>query len=370
MKKSILTILRIIAISIPFLLFSSLLSPVLKACPPNLSAMDETFYASLQKNTETKKVTVSIFPFQDGTPGAQNPDLLAHSFSFIFNDLLEAYMDVGILHPFVTMEATKDINQESLFDEVVMGDTAATLNTTYALFGLFQKLPQNQVRYFVKIFDVKQKKLVGTILEFTTSEDNIFFATVNEAVGKVAKTMGLGKISKGVQEAYLKTAPTYEGFRFYIKGMKSSAKYNKTSLEVSNAWFEKASNTGYSFAPTWREWARVHFMLSQIKKQEGLDFFSNYAEGERLYNLYDKRKKHTPTSLNPARFIEAAKAYASGLSLLQSGSAQAYDKLLQATKLVPEDALAQNFLKEAAIKSGKTAPEADSIVGAIAPCVP
>ena len=226
------------------------------------------------------------------------------------------------------------------------------------------------MRYFVKIFDVKQKKLVGTILEFTTSEDNIFFATVNEAVGKVAKTMGLGKISKGVQEAYLKTAPTYEGFRFYIKGMKSSAKYNKTSLEVSNAWFEKASNTGYSFAPTWREWARVHFMLSQIKKQEGLDFFSNYAEGERLYNLYDKRKKHTPTSLNPARFIEAAKSYASGLSLLQSGSAQAYDKLLQATQLVPEDALAQNFLKEAASKSGKTAAEADSIIGAISPCIP
>ena len=302
MKKSILTILRIIAISIPFLLFSSLLSPVLKACPPNLSAMDETFYSSLQKNTETKKVTVSIFPFQDGTPGAQNPDLLAHSFSFIFHDLLEAYMDVGILHPFVTMEATKDINQESLFDEVVMGDTAATLNTTYALFGLFQKLPQNQVRYFVKIFDVKQKKLVGTILEFTTSEDNIFFATVNEAVGKVAKTMGLGKISKGVQASYLKTAPTYEGFRFYIKGMKSSAKYNKTSLEVSNAWFEKASNTGYSFAPTWREWARVHFMLSQIKNKKGWIFFQTTLK-ENASIIYMIKEKSTPLLLSIRRAL-------------------------------------------------------------------
>lgn len=326
--------------------------------PPSKQEMDKEFYNALSGWVKKQKVRLAIFPFQDGSRISHDP-VLEEGFGIAMFDFLSLSPGMGVYHPFVvqnTVNSERLTSADYFSDEKIL-KASEQLDATHAIFGMFQKQPGNQLRYFIKIADVGQKKSVGTVLEFVTDEGDRFFESIAEASKKILGAMG-EKPAKGFIRKQLEENPGFESFRFYVKGMTASNSYDSVSLAIAKVWFEKSASLSYTFKKANQEKARALLMISLIQKQMGKDFSIELGEAQQTLQFgkiaYEKRKKYATFPFNePDRWLEGHLAYLSGLAFLQSNNTnKALEAFARAVTLIPEDGLSHYYLSTLYEKTG------------------
>lgn len=246
--------------------------------------MSQQYIGLLKDSIKDQKIRVALFPFQDGSLMDNDP-VLSNGFAVILYNILEKIDRMGVYHPFVVFDSLKSqsIVQEEYFSDEKIIPSAATLGATHAVYGMFQK-QGFQIRFFLKVVDVTNSKNIGGTQEFMTDQSNRFFSVATEAARAILKTIGGIKPSEEALKTFEKTSPTFESFRFYVKGMEKSAFYNEVDLGIAKAWFEKSSALSYSFKPAYEEKARTLFMMALLGKQMGKDTSLLWAEGSATLN--------------------------------------------------------------------------------------
>lgn len=328
---------------------------------PSQAEMDQAFFASLTEGIQSQKVRIAFFPFQDGS--LLNPDTTLESlFPILYYEMLSSEQQKSGYHPFVTLNAVKakELKTEELFSDETMPALAKSLGATHAVYGMFQKQTGTDLRYFIKIAHLDQKKPVKT-LEFTVSQGDRFFSAVAESLAAILKEVGV----KPAKEAnpYLTNAPSFEAIRFYAKGMENSLNYQETNLAIAKVWFEKAFTTSYHFKRALIEKARTLFMQALILRQREMDPTLLLTEARAAL-------KEAGKSGSASRWENADAAFVAGASLLNGQPAAAALSLEKTVRLTPEDGIAHRLLSKAYAASGNAKSNLESeIAGKLNPCL-
>ncbi|OGP10233.1 MAG: hypothetical protein A2048_01760 [Deltaproteobacteria bacterium GWA2_45_12] len=347
------------------MVFASCLTP-----PPSL-VMDEQMIGWLKTQTKKSKTRIALFPFEDRSQ--IEPDLaLGSGFAIVLYDFLKKTNETGIYHPFVMLHSTRSNNltNADLFDDEKILQAASSIEASHAVLGLFQRQPDGTLRYFIKIMEVASKKQLGTTIEEFTDQGDRFFASIGEASSQILKTISGSKISTDFLRNSVAKSPSYEAYRYYLKGMLESSSYNATRLEVAKAWFEKATSLSYGFKSAFHEKARTLFMLAIIQKIMGQDSSASIGEAAFLLKEYplesEKKTKNgevLSSSIGTERWLKSHLAFVSGMNLVKANQqGQAQKELGIAISLVPEDGLAQLALS----RLGKTGDA--NLVSQLNPC--
>lgn len=339
------------------------------ACPPPSSEkMDELFHLWLKKETDSAKIRVAIFPFEDGSQVEQD-EVLEWAFPWLFHELLAGGKESSLFHPFLIQ---KEIEKQGLvskdfFDEAKMTPVAFSLGATHAVFGLFQKQTDRIVRYFIKIVPLDQKKSPSPILEFTAVEGDRFFSVTEDAAARIAAHAGLKKIDPSILKKQFDPNPIYEAFRFLVKGFRSSGSYRETELTVSRVWFEKATSTSYTFLRAFDELARASFMLGLIARQSSKNASLFYTEGEEFLSKAGGVK----SGADSKRWWQGHQSFVLGAGLLKTNSLREAERnLAESVRLVPEDGVAHFFLSQVYQQTGNPkAAEEKALASSIGSCV-
>ncbi|MBX7149074.1 hypothetical protein K1X76_08300 [bacterium] len=306
--------------------------------PPNTQAMDRVFYDNLINRTKSEKIRIAVFPFQDGGFIGDDPTL-ASMFPLSLYEFLTDYKETGVYHPFLTV-GDKTLTNNDLFDDDKMLEAAKKLGATHVVYGMFQKQPQNTMRFFIKIKDVEKNQSLTPPLEYAGDIGDRYFSIIADAASDIARLVFKEKTRPKGFDFFLTQHVSFEAFRFFAKGMEASSHYNDTSLEIAKVWFEKATSLSYQFTRGFEERARTLLMQALIIKVSGKNFAQLYGEGVTLIPNTGKNVKAS-YHLSPKRWTESGEAYVSGLTMMQSNApAEAKTSFTKAATLVPEDAMA------------------------------
>lgn len=325
--------------------------PIQCSTPPPSQALDQAFYTDLSQSVSKREVRIAIFPFYDGTQISKD-ETLQNGFAIAIYDFLRYISNIGVYHPFVVFNVMKQhsLTAENYFSEDSIIPIAKQINATHAVIGMFQNLPENRIRYFIKIVDVQSGKRVGKVLEYLTEKTDRFFSVTSDATRDVLQTLTGKKTKSSIFKSYLMSAPSFESFRYYIKGMQRSHSYNETNLNVAQVWFQKSYNLSYSFKEVYNEIARLHFMIALIQKQQGKDFSISLEKARQaLANSSIQEGKDKNQQLNSIvrahRWFNAHQYFSQGVNYLNSGHFEdAKRQLEKGVKLIPEDGLAHYYL--------------------------
>lgn len=336
--------------------------------PPSSDKMDELFHHSLKKETDSAKVRVALFPFEDGSM-TDRDEVMEWAFPWLFHELLSGGKGVSLYHPFlIQREIEKQgINFKDFFDESKMTAVATSLGATHTVSGLFQKQTDGIARYFIKIVPLDQKKPPSPILEFEASQGDRFFSVAEDAGSQIAHYAGLSKIDSATLKKRFDPNPNYEAFRFLVKGLRSSGSYRETDLSIARVWFDKATATSYTFLRAFDDLARVSFMLGLIARQSGRNPSLFYTEGEEFLSKAGGAKAETESK----RWWQGHQAFVLGAGLLKTNSRREAERhLTDAVRLVPEDGVAHFFLSQAYQMTGHPkAAEEKGMASAIGSCL-
>lgn len=343
--------------------------------PPTLQ-MDQLFYDSLKKQIGSQKIRLALFPFYDGSALTPDPTLES-GFAIAFYDLLKRNDQLGIFHPYVIFHHVKNsgLVAKDYFDDQKIIDLAKTLGATHAVYGMFQKKMADELRFFVKVVRLTDPPQ-SAILEFQALQSDRLFSVIGQASQKISSSVGAGTMSSKFLSSYLEQSPDFEAFRFYVKGMMSSASYHEVNLSIAAAWFDKASTLSYHFTPALQEKGRSLLMQALIYKQMQKDFSVLMTEARQAMEQagLKPQKNKTPlmaSMLTPLRWLNSQTHYTSGLSLLQGQKyAEALKAFAYAVEGLPEDGLGHYYLSKAyeGLKNPKAAYEMDVARG-LNPCL-
>lgn len=324
--------------------------PIQCSTLPPSETMDQAFYTDLSQSVSKREVRIAIFPFYDGTQISKD-ETLQNGFAIALYDFLRYISNIGAYHPFVVFNVMKQhsLTAENYFSEEAIIPIAKQINATHAVIGMFQNLPENRIRFFIKIVEVQSGKRVGAVLEYLTEKTDRFFSITSDATRDVLQTLTGKKTKSSIFKSYLISAPSFESFRYYIKGMQRSHSYNETDLNVAQVWFQKSYNLSYSFKEVYNEIARLYFMIALIQKQQGKDFSISLEKARQaLANSSiqeGKDKKQLNSIVRAHRWFNAHQYFSQGVNYLNSGNFEdAKRQLEKGVELIPEDGLAHYYL--------------------------
>lgn len=334
--------------------------------PPNYSEMNQQFYDWLTQTAKKNQVSIAILPFQDGTQ-IDRDEILEQGLAILHYDLLSRSSSVNFFHPFAVFQKIKatGLDHQNYFNDEKALELGKSLGATHVVYGMFQKKPNQLLRYFMKIKEVASGKRIGPVYEFQSELGDRLFNVAVDSAAEVARKLSGTKIKKESFSAYLKYAPTFQSFRYYVKGMQSSHTYQESQLAIAKVWFEKSITESYHFADAYREKARTQFMLALVKKQMQKEYayLLNQAQGDwdtytKKIKFPQKKSKKTQNFLggpSTQRWIQAATHFNSGVSLLTSNQKSlAQSELQKAVKLLPEDGMAHYYLSQTGGGSGSS----------------
>jgi len=360
-------------------LFSCLLfSWKVFACPPSAAEMSRLYQEYLVKSEETQEIRLAFFPFQDGSVSEMDPTL-QDAFPIALYNFFTSVEKVGDLHPFAVMNvlAAQPLSNSDLFDESRIIAVASTVKATHAVIGMFQK-QGDQLRYFIKVVDVSNGKVIDTVKEFQAQLSDRFFSAMGDTAEEIGKTLGVKFPKSQIRTTELAT-PTFEAFRYYVKGMQKSRTYNEVDLGIAKVWFEKSSTISYDYKPALEDLIRVLAMQGLWNKQMGKDSSIIWAEAETVNQRLgatpmaaDKNKKGVITL--PAgykRWLRANQLFIEGIGNAQSNQVgPAVSSFEQLVQLTPEDGVAHKILGDiySKIGNGKASQE-QALAGQIGSCV-
>ena len=336
--------------------------------PPSSEKMDELFHQSLKKETDSSKIRVALLPFEDGSM-TERDEVMEWAFPWLFHELLSGGKNSSLFHPFLIQREIErqGVGFKDFFDESKMAPVAASLGATHTVTGLFQKQTDGIVRYFIKIVPLDQKKPPPPILEFVASQGDRFFSVAEDAAHRIAGHTGLSKIEKDLLKRRFDPNPSYEAFRFLLKGLKSSGSYRETNLAIARVWFDKAAATSYTFTKAFDELARGSFMLGLIARQAGKNASLFYTEGEEFLSRAGGAKGGAASR----RWWAGHQAFVLGAGLVKTNSLREAERhLTEAVVTVPEDGVAHFFLSQVYQMTGNPkAAEEKEMAQAIGSCV-
>lgn len=287
-----------------------------------------------------KKIRVAIFPFEDRSLIGQDATL-EKGFAIALYDLLKGTN--SLYHPYSVFEAARaaGLNPSDYFSDVKILTAASRLGATHVVYGLFQKQEGNQIRYFIKIAAVGQKKS-PRIHEFAAELSDRFFSVARDAALVIAGEIG----QKNAKLPAVSDDPGFETFRYYLKGMEKADSYNPVDLQVARVWFEKATTLSYGFRNGFLETARTLLMEALTLKESGKDFSLQQSQGAELLARWGLgRPTKTLFALNPYRWTLGHEAFVTGMSFFRNSQIKMAEKYFkQAATLVPEDGLAHYYL--------------------------
>lgn len=265
-------------------------------------AMNKSFLAQLAAPAG-KGTKIAFFPLQDGSQADVDPTL-GEAFPFFFHSLLASLGGFAVIHPYLVLNAieVRGLSNDALFDDDIIAAMAKELGATYAVYGMFQRRPGGHIRTFLKIADLVHGKILGPVIEFETEEGNRFFSVGTDAAKKIIGVTAGKKISPKVP------AYDFEAFRYYVKGMDKSRKYQEPDLTISRVWFEKAYSLSYSFTEALAQKARALLMSAFLAQKNGKDVSLEMAE---LRDVTTKLKGNLPAPEIWLRDSEKALAKAS-----------------------------------------------------------
>lgn len=244
--------------------------------------MDGALVNFLKSQTAGQEIRLAIFPFQDGSVSGVDPTL-EKGFAIVLYDILRTQPKIGLFHPFLVFNivASQGITSADYFTDDRMVGAGGSLGATHVVYGMFQK-KGNLLRYFVKVADVKAKQLEEPVMEFAAEQGDRFFPVAADAANAILKGIGRKGIDAGTLKKFLEKSPSFEAFRYYVKGMEKSATFREVDLGVAKVWFEKATIASYTFQTAYEEMARTSFMLALIDKAGGKDPTLTIVEGNQV----------------------------------------------------------------------------------------
>lgn len=313
--------------------------------------MDKQFYDYLKNLAKDSKTRIAIFPFQDGSQGDLDP-VIEKGYAILLYNLLKNTKDVSVYHPFLIFDQLKKNSMTSpdYFNDDKIMQAGKELGATHIVYGMFQK-KGTFLRYFIKVASVEKNQSLGSIQEYSSEQTERFFAVTADAGKNILGSIGKFKRDEEYVKKFLKESPSFESFRYYIKGMEKSGSYNEVDLGIAKVWFEKSSTLSYAFSGAYEEMARCLFMMALIQKQMGKDASLLWTEGQGVLERGTLTSKNTFTqnsSLGAVRWLTSNFNFALGVGKLQSGdSSEAKNNLSEAVKLLPEDGLAHFYLGKA-----------------------
>ncbi|MBI2339077.1 MAG: hypothetical protein HYU99_01760 [Deltaproteobacteria bacterium] len=264
-----------------FLLIFTLFSNPVRAqvtCSPE--AMDGALASYLKLQVAGQEIRLAIFPFQDASGGASDPTL-EKGFALLFYEILYSQAKIGVIHPFLVFNSASALASTDLFADDRIISAAASLGATHAVYGMFQKKGE-LLRYFVKVADVNAKQEIGTVMEFAAQQNERFFNVAADAAGTILQRVGRKGADVKSLKKFQEQGPTFEAFRYYVKGMEKSGAFREVDLGAAKVWFEKATIASYTFKTAYEEMARTIFMLAAIDKSAGKDPTLMVVEGNQV----------------------------------------------------------------------------------------
>ena len=320
--------------------------------PPSVAQMDQAFLQSLEEFPPKTKAKLLILPFEDGSQLLTPDTTLANAFLISLYDLLTRNSEIGVFHPSLALNlATQQANPHP-FDEAASLNLAKEKKATHLILGLFQKTQKGLIRIFIKVVEVESGKVMGAPLEFELPETDRFFSIMSDAAKSLLQiTTGKNSLKKSFKN-YLAATPSFEAFRYYVKGMENSLSYDPINLEIAKAWFEKALALSYQFDEALSEKKRVLWMLSLYNRQMGKDvsLILAQAKADTLSHSISK------TRLSPERWERAMQLAVQSQWLSPH---QALSLLKQAANFTPEDGI---LLKELARRLKETGSENNEVL--------
>lgn len=313
--------------------------------PLPLEAINAKYIESLTSAVNKGKTRIAVFPFQDGSQNKID-STLELAFPALFFYLLDGFSDTKVypLPVILDILGKKGVASSSYFDDETIAATAKELGATHAVYGMVQSRDQNQIRYFVKVADLEKKSILSPVLEYTSEQGNRFFSIGADSASDILRNIG-GKKTKGKSfKGKLDPGPSYEAFRYHLKGMEKGRAYNLTDLAVAKIWFDKATSLSYNFTWAFGEKMRVLLMTALLQRQVGKDFSLLLEEAREAAG----RAGVGEADKSAYRWQEGLAAFHGGVSFLNNKNAREASPLLtKATSLLPEDGLAHYFLSQA-----------------------
>ena len=244
--------------------------------------MDGSLANFLKDRVSGEEIRLAVFPFQDGSLGEVDPTL-EKAFALVFYDILHSQPKIGVYHPFLVFNtiASQGLSSADTFADDRVIAAAGELGATHVIYGMFQK-KGTLLRTFVKVADMKTRQPAGQMMEFAAEQSDRFFSVATDTAEAVLKTIRKQGMNKASLKKFLEESPSFEAFRYYVKGMEKSHAFQEVNLGVAKVWFEKAAIASYTFQTAYEEMARTLFMLALMQKQTGKDFVLLMNEGHQI----------------------------------------------------------------------------------------
>lgn len=332
--------------------------------PPHSNQLNQLFVESLTKIPQKSKTRLLILPFEDGSQLSSPDSALSKAFAVSLYDLLSLIGQIGLFHPTISMNMTKD--SQSLFNETQYVTEAKNLNATHMVVGLFQKQDIN-LRLFIKIIDVNSGKQIDSTREYALLENDRFFSIMADVATDILRITAGTKVNSSLFADYLIKSPSFEAYRYYIKGIEKSFSYDPVLLEVAKAWFEKAVMLSYNFSDALLEKKRVLWMLSLYQRQMRKDVSLLLAEANSVSSKPITIGKGLASKLTAKRWEQAFKlANEASYATPQ----KAISLLNEAIQLTPEDSWLYYEYASRLKQAGKPFNDALGKASQINSCIP
>ncbi|EKD42008.1 MAG: hypothetical protein ACD_73C00392G0001 [uncultured bacterium] len=336
--------------------------------PPSTETMNQMFMDSLKKTPLENKTRLLVLPFQDGSQLLSADTALSKTFVFSLYDLISPLPQAALYHPYVAFNTTQTLSNGDLFDENKTVVLAKDLKATHLVLGMFQKNQGNFIRLFIKIIDISTGKPMGAPLEFTLTETDRFFSIMGDVSQTILSVTTGKKPQKNLFTHYLSRSPSFEAYRFYVKGMEKATGYNPVDLQVAVAWLEKAAALSYGFMDAYAEKKRVLWMSTVYNKQMYKDVSLLLADANALnIPINESQKKSGLNSKLTYDRWKKASELASGSTV--TDPKQAVNLLTMAVALTPEDGLIQYELAQRLKQIGNQNSDAAKQASALNPCL-
>ncbi len=335
--------------------------------------MNQHYDQYLRSLVKDNEIRIAVFPFQDGSLLAEADSVIENGFTYVFSDLLHRIPKVGIFHPFVILNAlqSQGLSSNDYYSADKVASLASSIGATHVVYGMFQRQGEN-LRYFVETAQVTPFARMGAVREFQTHQSERFFSVALDAMSEIAGTIMGKKIARQTLVKIEKETPTFEAFRYYVKGMDKSRYYNEVDLGIAKVWFEKAGALSYTYRDAFQALARSLYMTALIYKQMNKDASLLWTEGNNAAQqggmIYSSNKKEKATlPSGPERWYLAAQSFSQGVNHLQSNDfPKARASLGETARLLPEDGLNHHFLVQA---GSFEADKERALVEELKPCV-
>ncbi len=304
------------------------------------------------------KDAIAILPFLDISTTLKDP-LLAESIPYAFYDLLASHAE-NVLHPYLTTSTWRGLNlsENFLAEQSTAVTVADALQVRFVIYGSVQRTENEEMRFFISIYDAKTKENIYPVFQFSTQLNDLFFSNLKIGMAAFLKPLSLPKKALESQGKI----PKLQAFRYYAKGMGYAQNYDENSLSMAVVWFEKAlKESYYAYPDAAREMARSHYMLALLLRLTGRNPSQNWLEGQRHAHDFAKisEKDPIPKDRFTARFIHNIEHFSNGVTFHRAGQKDKAAKEADAgLKDVPEDGQMAYLLSlSGGQASGKLQPE-------------